>query len=265
LSTLLCSGASAPKSKVAKDFAKVDPGSTVNVIVQWKETPDATANQKVVNRGGSLRSVHQSIKAAAYRMPMSMVNDLANDPSVDHISIDHPIASKLDNSAAAINASAAVARGFDGTGIGVAVIDSGMVRNGDLTLHDTVVYNEDFTGKIKQSGDVKNTNNAPDFYGHGQHVAGIIASSGKSSRCGKCARSLTSIAPGVKLVNLRALDENGVGTDSTVIAAIERAIALKNTYNIRVINLSLGGQCGKATRKVRFAGRSSGRGKPASS
>jgi serine protease AprX len=151
LSTLLCSGASAPKSKVAKDFAKVDPGSTVNVIVQWKDTPDATANQKVVNRGGSLRSVHQSIKAAAYRMPMSMVNDLANDPSVDHISIDHPIASKLDFSAAAINASAALARGFDGTGIGVAVIDSGMVRNGDLTLHDTVVYNEDFTGRSNRA------------------------------------------------------------------------------------------------------------------
>src|SRR6202042_3053146 len=35
-------------------------------------------------------------------------------------------------------------------------------------------------------------------------------------------------------------NENGVGTDSMVIAAIERAIALKSTYNIRVINLSLG-------------------------
>ncbi len=42
------------------------------------------------------------------------------------------------------------------------------------------------------------------------------------------------------LIDLRALDANGAGSDSTVIAAIQQAIALKNTYNIRVINLSLG-------------------------
>jgi len=42
------------------------------------------------------------------------------------------------------------------------------------------------------------------------------------------------------LIDLRALDANGAGSDSTVIAAIQQAVALKNTYNIRVINLSLG-------------------------
>src|SRR6202020_2602257 len=44
----------------------------------------------------------------------------------------------------------------------------------------------------------------------------------------------------VNLVDLRVLDLNGSGSDSNVIADIEQAIALKNTYNIRVINLSLG-------------------------
>ena len=48
------------------------------------------------------------------------------------------------------------------------------------------------------------------------------------------------LATGVKIINLRVLDANAQGTDSQVIAAIQRAIALKNTYNIRVINLSLG-------------------------
>jgi serine protease AprX len=48
------------------------------------------------------------------------------------------------------------------------------------------------------------------------------------------------IAYGVNLIDLRVLDQNGVGSDSNVIAAIQRAIALKNTYNIRIINLSLG-------------------------
>ena len=44
----------------------------------------------------------------------------------------------------------------------------------------------------------------------------------------------------MKLINLRVLDQNGAGTDSQVIAAIQTAIQLKSKYNIRVINLSLG-------------------------
>ena len=48
------------------------------------------------------------------------------------------------------------------------------------------------------------------------------------------------MAPRARLLDLRVLDRNGNGSDSFVIAAIERAIDLKNAYNIRVINLSLG-------------------------
>ena len=48
------------------------------------------------------------------------------------------------------------------------------------------------------------------------------------------------MAPNVNLINLQVLDQNGSGTDSNVIAAIDEAISLKSTYNIRVINLSLG-------------------------
>ena len=73
---------------------------------------------------------------------------------------------------------------------GVAVIDSGMVESPDLTDKNTIVYSEDFTGQFKQSKKVKDTNNAPDQFGHGQHVAGIIASNGKSSFCPNCTRLL---------------------------------------------------------------------------
>src|SRR5262249_37623072 len=53
-------------------------------------------------------------------------------------------------------------------------------------------------------------------------------------------RSFRGMAPGVNILNLRVLDKNGSGKDSYVIAAIQRAVALKSQYNIRVINLSLG-------------------------
>jgi subtilisin family serine protease len=58
-----------------------------------------------------------------------------------------------------------------------------------------------------------------DTYGHGTHVAGIIAGSGKNSTASRYFYTFKGIAPNVNLVNLRVLDKNGQGTDSWVIAA----------------------------------------------
>ena len=49
----------------------------------------------------------------------------------------------------------------------------------------------------------------------------------------------TGLAPGATIVDLRVLDENGVGFLGDVLAAIDWAIANRKTYNIRVLNLSL--------------------------
>ncbi len=234
------SAQAAPAQKLSRELVNADAFSDVNIIIQWKTAPDASKHQKVIDRGGVLRKVHSFIKAGTYTLQASALNDLANDPDVAFISPDRPVKANLDYTTAAVNASYVWNLGFTGTGIGVAVIDSGMITSPDLTLHNNVVYNQDFTGEYKPTANVKDTNNAPDTFGHGQHVAGIIASSGASSSCRTCTRVLKGIAPGVNLINLRALNENGAGTDSMVIAAIEQAIALKNTYNIRVINLSLG-------------------------
>src|SRR5207302_4321759 len=70
--------------------------------------------------------------------------------------------------------------------------------------------------------------------------AGIIAGNAASSSCGNCDVPIRGIAPNANIINLRVLDANGQATDSEVIAAIQQAISLKDTYNIRVINLSLG-------------------------
>src|SRR5262249_19243493 len=78
-----------------------------------------------------------------------------------------------------------------------------------------------------------------DAYGHGTHVAGIIAGNGRSSQSGY-AQQYVGLAPNANIINLRVLDATGAGADSQVIAAIQRAVQLRNTYNIRVINLSLG-------------------------
>src|SRR5208283_5683797 len=53
-------------------------------------------------------------------------------------------------------------------------------------------------------------------------------------------RTFKGVAPNVNLISLKVLDQNGSGQESDVIAAIQTAVQLKNTYNIRVLNLSLG-------------------------
>jgi serine protease AprX len=131
-----------------------------------------------------------------------------------------------------VNANYAWQLGYDGTGITVAVIDSGIHDSDDLhdaKGHPRVLYSQDFLG-----------GGTDDQYGHGTHVAGILGGNGKNSICSNCTVAYRGIAPNVGLVNFHVLDKNGQGTDSAVINAIHAAIQLKNTYNIRIINLSLG-------------------------
>ena len=236
---LVCSAAP-KKFKISNDLLNVDPASEVNVIIQWKHAPSQTEEDKVLNRGGHSGQKFAHIRSGRYKVPGYALNDLAHDPDVAYISPDRPVRAKLDYTTSAVNATAAWSRNLYGSGITVAIIDSGMNQSPDLGQPGSVVYSEDFTGEFKQSKNVQDTKNAPDLFGHGQHVAGIIGSNGKSSTCPSCTRVLRGIAPGVSFVNLRALDENGNGTDSSVIAAIGRAIGLKDKYNIRVINLSVG-------------------------
>ncbi len=233
---LIC-GAAPRKFKVAKDLVNADPLSTVDVIVQWKNVPGQPEDDKVTTRGGHVTEKFGYSHSGKYSLPAYAVSDLAADPDVLYVSPDRPVRAKLDYTSSAVNAAAAWSQNLYGSGVTIAVIDSGMNQSPDLSA---IVYNEDFTGEYKQNKNVQDTKNAPDLFGHGQHVAGIIGSNGKSSICPTCTRLLRGIAPGVQFVNLRALDENGNGSDSSVIAAIERAIQLKDTYHIRVINLSVG-------------------------
>src|SRR5208337_1334038 len=83
-----------------------------------------------------------------------------------------------------------------------------------------------------------------DNQSHGTLVANIIGGNGggnsAASACPSCSAAVSGIAPNATLVDLRVLDNSGSGVDSAVIAAIQAAVQLKDTYNIRVLNLSLG-------------------------
>jgi serine protease AprX len=67
-----------------------------------------------------------------------------------------------------------------------------------------------------------------DPFGHGTHVAGLIAGVN------------VGVAPGARLIGLRVLDDNGKGSTSDVLRALEFAVANKAALNLHIINLSLG-------------------------
>ena len=112
--------------------------------------------------------------------------------------------------------------------IGVAVIDSGIAPSAD------------FSGRISGFYDFTNGQNgvavAPyDDYGHGTHVAGLIAASGAVSN-----NQVQGVAPGVRLVGLKVLDGTGQGNTSDVIAALQYVTAHKAELNVQIVNMSLG-------------------------
>ena len=78
-----------------------------------------------------------------------------------------------------------------------------------------------------------------DTYGHGTHVAGIIAGSGAGSR-GADGGAYIGMAPATGLISIRVLGTDGSGLVSDVIKGIEWSVKNKDKFNIRAINLSLG-------------------------
>src|SRR5207237_5589922 len=75
---------------------------------------------------------------------------------------------------------------------------------------------------------------AYDDYGHGTHVAGIIAGNGFDSGGAR-----SGIAPAARLVVIKALDGSGQGRISNVIAAFDYVVGHQRDLNIRVVNLSV--------------------------
>lgn len=119
-------------SKMASDLKRSQSGSLVDVIVQYQRLPTAAHHHKIVARGGLLQKTLDSIRAAHYTIPFAAVEELTKDPEVLFVSPNRRLTPSLDVAAAAVNGTVAAQYGYDGAGIGIAVIDSGIGSNGDL-------------------------------------------------------------------------------------------------------------------------------------
>jgi serine protease AprX len=199
---------------------------TSRVIVRTTDGGPATALITLV--GGMAGRYFSSVGGQVARVPNRALLWLAGQADIAGISLDRAVRDTMDRTATVIGARWVTDYlGVDGTGVGVATIDSGI----NASHHD-------LDGRVVHFADFVNAHSsAYDDYGHGTHVAGIIAGLGGSAPDPRGSRR--GIAPGAHLVVLKALDAGGNGFTSNVIAAIDYAIANRLTYNIRVINLSV--------------------------
>ena len=113
----------------------------------------------------------------------------------------------------------------DGSGVSVAVLDTGVSAVQDLS------------GRVMAGPDLSGENrNTVDSFGHGTVMAGIIAGDGTASG----ASPRTGIAPGAEIISVKVAGANGATDVSTMLAGMSWIGAFKDVYNIRVLNLSWG-------------------------
>jgi serine protease AprX len=206
--------------------------------------------------GGSVKSQHPSINGVAADIDGADVLDLATHGAVA-ITRDHTVnisattaASRETTARFAANAPQPISVStlrlslglkagaasnlnpgmVNGTGVGVAIIDSGIAPSADF---GNPIRFFDFTQLTSVGGPT--TPPAYDDLGHGTHIAGLIASTGAAP-----GYMFQGIAPKASLVVLKVLDKNGAGSTSTVIAAIEYVVKNQKTLGVQVVNLSLG-------------------------
>jgi len=129
---LAASLAFAGKPKIAKDLRGMDPNSNVDVIVQFNQTLQEKHIDKMKKKGGDEKARHAVINAATFTLSAKALAELEQDPDVAYVTPDRYVSGSLDYAEPAINANIALSQGYDGKGVGIALIDSGITNTADL-------------------------------------------------------------------------------------------------------------------------------------
>jgi serine protease AprX len=194
--------------------------------------------------GGRVTGRLPIIRGLAARLSAREAAALGRDPRVEHVSANAGVKTQSYSSRslataypAAVNADAAWNQSteYTGKGVGVAVIDTGIAggladfkgANGASRVVASVVTNP----RAATSGD---------GYGHGTHVAGIIAGDSTRRPASDPVRGdYVGIAPEANLISVKASDELGNATVLDVIYGLQFVVDHRDELNIRVVNLSL--------------------------
>jgi serine protease AprX len=112
---------------------------------------------------------------------------------------------------------------YRGAGVAVALVDTGVAAVADLGPR--VIERVDFTSE----------RDGLDRYGHGTHMAGLIAGDGLSSN-----GLWRGAAPAADIVSVKVAGADGSTDVSTVLAGLQWVVGNENRLHIRVLNVSFG-------------------------
>ncbi|MER6915041.1 S8 family serine peptidase [Streptomyces sp. NPDC000594] len=206
----------------------------LKVIVAY-EGGDGPAARKGVRGDAEVRRTLPSLNADAVTIPERDAGGLWDTltrsaaegarttrtvPGVAKVWLDAVRTAQLDTSVARIGAPKAWEAGYDGTGVTIAVLDTGVDKN-----------HPDLKGRVVGERNFSDSPDARDRNGHGTHVASTAAGSGARSG-GKH----KGVAPGAKILNAKVLGDSAGGEDSGIIAGMDWAVA----QGAQIINMSLG-------------------------
>lgn len=233
--------------RVLREAAKLGTqAESFRVIVQTRPGTRSTVRQTLQSHGDHIEAEHPSLDGLTATIHAEDLAALEANSSVLAVSVDADVTSfgagtkpdwLRDSGAASANLNILRASlGLDetllsGLGVNIAIVDSGLAPNRDIS------------GKIAGFWDFTKGGipTAPyDDYGHGTHLAGLIASSGIESN-----REYSGVAPGARLYGLKVLDKMGRGRSSDVVRALEwiaanKRSSLPGAVKIDIVNLSLG-------------------------
>jgi len=230
---LVTASALAQPPKLGPDVGDraVRAAGSSRVIVMATTSAALAAMPDVIRRaGGTVRRRLGIINSYVADVPNPALNGLARNPFVARVELDRPTSAAMERTGPTIGSTTVrQVFGYDGTGVGVAVIDSGVT-----SWHDDLAAAAGGQ-RVDRFVDFVNGQTAPyDDYGHGSHVAGIIAGNGFDSNGAR-----SGIAPNARIVVLKVLNRTGSGSISDVIAALDYVVDHQSELNIRVVNLSV--------------------------
>ena len=251
---LILGASAAPAGAHSFDPRKIDaaflaevlaaPTSDFDVIVRSdpKRVGEraARAAKAVTKQNGRVKHGLAIVGGVSARLKGVRVLELTRDSDVDYVVKDSRLTAQfdpaLDSARAAtpgilsVNAPQAWSQlGVTGRGVGVAIVDSGVYAHRDLA--GRIVAAIDFTTTAPTVSNIP----LNDLGGHGTHVAGLVAGDGSAS-----GGLHTGVAPNANIVDVRVIDSNGASNVSTILRGLQWILANRVTYNIRVVNMSLG-------------------------
>ena len=221
----------------------------VKVIVTYDGRPGRADERAIERLAGKVKYRYRIVDAIAAEVPRGQLKQLARQPGVTDVELDGKLTS-FDHGANTgdleyenawgvehIGSRAVHLAGINGSGIKVAVIDTGIDYIHDDPVDVPYVVDPEFNGIYAGGYDFFNGDADPfDDNGHGTHVSGILAAAHNGYL-------VTGVAPGVDLFALKILNANGEGEYSGLIAALQWVVDYNtaNAVDIRVVNMSLGG------------------------